>query len=123
MGDQDQAGKVLAWLAGALFSAALVLLFIGKAEGSARIEQLGQLSCGLFLLMPAVLIWLRPNLALALVNILFRRAVASPIAPMDAKPLIDKTEWQRLSLEQKVFLIFVAIIGVIAGGYIIYKSF
>jgi len=115
MTENDQPGRVLAWLAGILFTLAIVLLFIGQREELAWMQQTGWISCSLFLLMPAILLMLRPNLALALMNTLFNRAAHNQAAG-------QKTDWQRLSGEEKSYLILAAVVAAAVGIYILIQA-
>ena len=114
MNSVDLPGRVLAWLTGILFSAAVVLVLIGDRESIPWVVQAGWTSCALFLFMPAILLLLRPNLALALMNTLWSRALRNPGAER-------KAEWQRLSGEEKSYLVLVAVVGVAAGLYVLIR--
>ncbi len=110
----DKPGRVLAWLTGILFSVAVFLLLIGQWEHLAWVVQMGWLSCALFLFMPGILLLLRPNLALALMNTLWSRASPNPGAE-------QKAEWQRLTREEKSYLALAAVVGAAAGLYVLIR--
>lgn len=114
MAGNDLPGRVLAWLTGILFTAAVVLVLIGDRESIPWLAQAGWISCALFLFMPAILLLLRPNLALSLMNILWSRVAHS----LDQEP---KADWQRLTGEEKSYLVLAAVVSVAAGLYVLIR--
>lgn len=90
----------------------LVLLVVYLKSHSLLALGACKLSLGIFLLMPAWYLTFRPDLAIALLNMLYDFFFHSHSTLEPSQPLFKRTNWQKSTRAERIRLIVIAVLGV-----------